>query len=145
MQLIWHDVLKQKPWCLNIIKIYFSAMQSMNCGKASTHFYEKAKELENIVLSNKTYQSTRSVRSLQRGITAALRNLPTLISITSEEYNEAALTFNNTRAKELKKILDGLMDAETLFFSIGLSQLLESYCVASLESQCASHFPIQVK
>ena len=36
------------------------------------------------------------------------------------------------------------MSAETLFFAIGLSQLLESYCIASLESQYSTHFPIQV-
>ena len=44
-------------------------MQSMRCGKASTHFYEKAKELGYIVLTNKNYQFTRFVRALQRGIT----------------------------------------------------------------------------
>ena len=77
-------------------------MQSMRCGKASTHFYKKAKELGNIVLTNKNYQSTRFVRALQRGITAALRNLPTLVSIIAEDYKEAALTFNNTEAIFLK-------------------------------------------
>ena len=36
------------------------------------------------------------------------------------------------------------MNAETLFLSIGVCQLLESYCQASLESQFSTHFPIQV-
>ena len=144
MQLVWNDVLKKKPWILAMIKIYFSAMQSMSCGKASTHFFEKASELENLVLTNKVYQSTRFVRALQRGNTAALRNLPTIVSLNAEEYEDAVLNCNNTKAKELKKTLDSLMSAENLFFSIGLSQLLESYCVASLESQYVSHFPIQV-
>ena len=144
MQLVWNDVLKKKPWILAMIKIYFSAMQSMSCGKASTHFFEKASELENLVLTNKTYQSTRFVHALQRGNTAALINLPTIVSLNAEEYQDAVLNFNNTKAKELKKTLDSLMSAENLFFSIGLSQLLESYCVASLESQYVSHFPIQV-
>ena len=144
MQLAWHDVLNKIPYCLETIKIYFSAMKSLNVGKASTHFYEKAQELENIVLTNKTYQSTRFVRSLQRGITAALRNLPTIIALIGEEHKEAVLEFSNTEAKVLEKTLHGLMSAETLFFAIGLSQLLESYCAASLESQHASHFPIQV-
>ena len=144
MQLVWSDVLKKKPWVLDTIKTYFSAMQSMRCGKASTHFFEKASELENLILTNKAYQSTRFVRSLQRGNTAALRNLPTLVSIISEEYQEVVLNFNNTKAKELKKTLDSLTSAENLFFGIGLAQLLESYCVASLESQYVSHFPIQV-
>ena len=126
MQLVWNDVLKQKTWCLDIIKVYFTAMQSMNCGKASTHFMEKAFELDNIVLRNQKYQSTRFVRSLQRGITAALRNLPTLISIIAEDCDNAKLQSENTHAKELQKVLDSLMSAETLFFSIGMSQLLET-------------------
>ena len=65
-------------------------MQSMRCGKASTHFFERALELENIVLKNQAFQTTRFVRSLQRGITAALRNLPTIVSLIAEEYQEAA-------------------------------------------------------
>ena len=117
MQLVWHDVLKEKSWIMDLIKIYFSAMKSMNCGKSSTHFFEKASELDNLVLSNQTYQTTRFVRSLQRGITAYLRNLPTLVSVIGEDYNDAALNSNNTRAKELKSILDSLTNAEYLLFS----------------------------
>ena len=89
-------------------------MKSMNLGKASTHFYEKARDLENIVLTNKVYQSTRFVRSLLRGLTAALRNLPTIVSIISEDYQEATVTSNNTKAKELKTTLDNLINAEIL-------------------------------
>ena len=63
-----------------------------------------------MVLSNKIYQTTRFVRSLMRGITAALRNLPTLISIIGEEYNEAVLNHNNSTAKELKSTLNSLME-----------------------------------
>ena len=54
MQLVWNDVLKEKSWIMDLVKIYFSAMKSMNCGKASTHFFEKASELGNLVLTNKT-------------------------------------------------------------------------------------------
>ena len=102
MQLVWNDVLKKKPWCLDIIKTYFSAMQSMRCGKASTHFFEKASELQNLVLTNKIYQSTRFVRSLQRGNTAALRNLPTLVYVIAEECEIATNEHNNTTVKKLK-------------------------------------------
>ena len=98
-------------------------------------FFEKALELQNIVLKNQSFQTTRFVRSLQRGNTAALRNLPTIVTILAEEYEEEVLKFNNTRAKELKTTLDSLTHAETLFLSIGLSQLLESCCEASLEAQ----------
>ena len=59
-------------------------MQSMNVGKSSTHFFEKAAELKNTVLTNKKLQTTRFVRALLRGITAALRNLPTMIAVIDE-------------------------------------------------------------
>ena len=91
MQLVWSDALNKKPFCLKIIKVYYSAMKSMHCGKASTHFMEKAKDLENLVLTNQKVQTTRFVRSLQRGNSAVLRNLPTLVSVIAEEYQEAAL------------------------------------------------------
>ena len=117
---------------------------SMHCGKAATKFYETATELENTVLTNQKFQKTRFVRSLQRGITAALRNLPTMASTVGKEYNEEFKAGNKTRAIELKKILDDLTSAKNLFFSIGTSQLLESYCEASLASQYSNHLPIQV-
>ena len=144
MQLVWSDVIKKKQWILDIIDTYFSAMQNQNMGKASTVFHERAAELNNIVLANQTYQTTRFVRALQRGLTAALRNLPTLVSVLALEYHDAAIRFKNTRAKEIGRIIDNLKNAENLFFTIGLCQLLEKYCVASLEAQHSSHFPIQV-
>ena len=87
LQLIWGDTLKKNPWIFNTIKQYFATMKSMNIGKSATQFFETAAELDNIVLSNKTYQETRFVRSLLRGITAALRNLPTSIAVVAKEYN----------------------------------------------------------
>ena len=118
-------------------------MQSMNVGKSSTHFFEKAAELKNTVLTNKKLQTTRFVRALLRGITAALRNLPTMIAVIDEDYEEAVLTRDNTRAKELNATLNQLRNAEILFFSIGMAQILEIYCGVSLEVQHASHLPIQ--
>ena len=130
---------------MKMLKTYFSAMGSMNCGKASSHFQEIADELRNIVLTNKTFQTTRFARSLQRANTAALRNLPTLVNVISKEYNSALKIFDHTRALELKPTLDDLLSAKRLFYGIALAQLLEIYCEASLEAQYASHFPIQVQ
>ena len=144
MQLIWNDVLKNEPWLLKTIETYFSTMESMNCGKASTHFHEKAKELGNIVLTNKKFQTTRFVRSLQRANTAALRNLPTLQRIIAEDYEKARNNNENALGGKLFKVLNELMSAKRLFFGVALGQLLEVYCVASLEAQYSSHFPIQV-
>ena len=117
LQLIWGDVLKKRPFILKTIMTYFSAMKSMNVGKSSTHFFERAAELKNCVLTNKTFQATRFVRSLLRGITSALRNLPTLIAVIAEDYTEAALNHENTKAKELLEVLKNLRNAETLFFT----------------------------
>ena len=142
--MIWGDTLKKKPWILKWIKVYFSAMQSMNVGKSASHFLEKAEELDNCVLTNKTLQTTRFVRALLRGITAALRNLPTLIAVISKEYNEATTNHEATKSNELGKLLNSLRNAELLFFTIGLAQILEIYSGVSLEVQHASHFPIQL-
>ena len=116
----------------------------MNCGKSATIFHETAEELGNIILTNKIFQKTRFVRSLQRGNTAALRNLPTIINVIGKEFNDATLNGDATKSNLIKKTLDELMDAKNLFFAIGVSQLLEKYCEASLESQYSTHFPTQV-
>ena len=127
-----------------MIKKYFTVMQSMHCGKAATLFLEKAAELETKVLTNKKFQITRFVRSLQRGLTAALRNLPTLAAVIGDDLKKASRENDKTRIKELKVPYDDLTSAENLFFCIGFMQILESYCATSLEVQHATHFPIQV-
>ena len=134
LQLIFHDVFKQRSWVMEALKTYFSTMQSMNTGKAGTKFQETAEDLENIVLTNKTVQLTRFVKAFLRAIETALRNLPTINAVIGDEYSKATLNRSNTKDKEQKRSLDNLMDAETLFLSIGVCQLLESYCQASLES-----------
>ena len=144
MQLVFSDVLRKKTFILQMIDTYFRAMSNQNTGKASTMFQERAAELNNIVLANQTYQETRFVRSLLRGLTAALRNLPTIHGVLALEYNDCAKYFHNRRGLELQAIMDELTNAEVLFFTIGFCQLLELYAIASLESQHSAHFPIQV-
>ena len=119
-------------------------MQSMHCGKSATQFLEKAEELEHKVLTNKKFQVTRFVRSLQRGLTTALRNLPTLAAVIGDDLKKASDEDDKTRIKELKKPYDDLTSAENLFFCIGFMQILEPYCTTSLEVQHSTHFPIQV-
>ena len=144
MQLIWGDVLKNNPRILEILNIYFAAMAERNTGKSSTHFHERAEELGTIVLSNKTHQKTRFVRALLRGLTAALRNLPTLVSVIAEECETASDEHDNTTVKRLKDIWKSLENGRNLVFTLGLAQLLEMYSEVSLESQHALHFPVQV-
>ena len=84
------------------------------------------------------------MRSLLRGITAALRNLPTSIAVIAKEYNQAHENHENDKTKLLKPILNTLRKAEILFFTIGFAQLLEIYAGVSLSVQYAYHFPIQM-
>lgn len=143
MELVFGDVLKKNQWIIDTLNTFFSTMQSQNKGKASTKFHEIAAELNNIILANKAYQTTRFVRSLLRCLTAALRNLPTLFTVIAREHHEAALKNNNTRGKELEKIMSNLQNGKILIFIIGLTQILEIYCIVSVEVQHASHYPIQ--
>ena len=124
MQLTWNDVLKKNPWILNLTNIYFSVMTDMNTGKASTKFREKADELNNIVLENKSYQTTRFVRSMQRCYSAALRNLPTLYYLIGAEYKFHHDRHDMTKAKEFKTILDKLQCGENFFFLLGAVNFL---------------------
>ena len=144
MQLVWSDVLKKHEWVMELMDVYFKAMSDRNTGKSSTHFQERAEELGYIVLTNKSYQKTRFVRALLRGLTAAMRNLPTLVSLLAEEFQDAALRYNNTQAKILEKTLDNLRSAKNLLLTIGMMQLLEIYSSVSLEAQHSFHFPVQV-
>ena len=144
MQLVWSDLLKDNDWILKLTNIYFDAMAERNTGKASTHFQERAEELGHIVLTNKSYQKTRFVRALLRGLTAALRNLPTLVAILAAEFNDASLRFSNTQGKVIGSTLKNLRSAENLLLTIGLMQLLEIYAAVSLEAQHSFHFPVQV-
>ena len=144
MQLVWADVLKNNEWITSLMDIYFDAMGDRNTGKASTHFQERAEELGHIVLTNKSYQKTRFVRALLRGLTAAMRNLTTIVSILAAEYDDAALRYNNTRGKEMEKTIKDLRSPKNLLLTIGMMQLLEIYASVSLEAQHSFHFPVQV-
>ena len=144
MQLVWADVLKKNEWITDLMDVYFDAMADRNTGKASTHFQERAEDLGHIVLTNKTYQKTRFVRSLVRGLTAAMRNLPTIVAILAQEFDDAALRLNNTRGKILQNTLTKLRSPRNLLLTIGIMQLLEIYASVSLEAQYSFHFPVQV-
>ena len=110
-------------------------------GKAATHFAEKANELGNAVLTNKSNQTTRFARATLRGLTAAARNWPTIHTLISEEYEAQVNSCHNTEAKELKKTMDKMTNMENVLLIIGIIQLLELYCIASVASQHSQWFP----
>ena len=71
-------------------------------------------------MTNKSYQETRFVRALVRGLTAAMRNLPTIVALLSLEFDEAAMKLNNTQGKALEKTIKSLRSAKNLLLTIGM-------------------------
>ena len=119
-------------------------MKDFSLGKSSTVFQNRARELGNLVLTNKKYQETRFVRSLIRGLRSGLQNLPTIIAIRSQEFENAALEGRNADGKVLETIVNRLRCSANLVKTIGVVQLLEIYASTSLEAQQSTHFPTQV-
>ena len=144
LQLIWNKSIKSHPRIENMIKLYFDAMGDFSLGKSSTIFMNRARELGNLVLTPKKQQTTRFVRSLVRGLRSAMQNLPTMIAIFAEEYQEVALEGRNDRAKEYKKKLEDLRSSKNFLYILGLLQLLEVYSEVSLDAQHMKFFPTQV-
>jgi hypothetical protein len=83
------------------------------------------------------------VRSMARGIQTYLRNLPTIIMIKAKQYEEAAVENRNKEAREVLAMLNKLRDPRNLLYTLGLAQLLEVYCEASLQAQHSYRFPTQ--
>ena len=119
-------------------------MKEHKLGKVGTHFLNRARELGYLVLTNKQHQTTRFVRALLRGLTAALRNLPTLEIILNEEIRNMELAGKNYKVNKLNKNKRQMKDAKNLLFVIGLMQILEVYAEVSLTAQHAQYFPTQV-
>ena len=144
LQLIWKKIISNKVKVDKVIKIYFNAMSDFSLGKASTIFYNRARELGNLVLTPKKQQATRFVRSLIRGLRSAMQNLPTMVSIFAEEYRVAAIEMRNTEAKEYEQKMEDLRSSENFVLVLGILQLLELYATVSLDAQHCKYFPSQV-
>ena len=100
MQLTWADLIKKHSKIMKVANCYFDIMKEHKLGKVGTHFMNRAKELGYLVLTNKQYQTTRFVRALLRGLTAALRNLPTLEIVLNEEIREMELANKNDKVNK---------------------------------------------
>ena len=131
-------MIKDHPEIMKIVDCYFNIMKLHRLGKAGTHFMNRAKELGYLVLTNKQHQTTRFVRAMLRGLTAALRNPPTL------EIREIELAGRNDKVTMLMKMKRQITDAKHILFVIGLMQILEIYAEASLGAQHTKYFPTEV-
>ena len=144
LQLIWNRALKKNPKVKAVIKVFFDAMSDFSLGKDAAILHNKAREMQTLILSSKSYQETRFVRSILRGLGSGLRNLPTMAMVFQEEYDLAALEMRNSDAKVFKNKLDSLKEPKTILEAVGVCQLLEIYGKTSLEAQYTKHFPTQV-
>ena len=127
-----------------VIKVFFDAMSDFSLGKDAAILQNKAREMQTLILSSKSYQETRFVRSVLRGLGSGLRNLPTMAMVFQEEYELAALEMRNSDAKVFKIKLDSLKEPKTILEAVGVCQLLEIYAKTSLEAQETGHCPTQV-
>ena len=143
LQIVWQRALTQHPMVEDLIDSMFAIMDDFRVGKASTMFRAKAVELGYLILSNKKKQKTRFVRAMMTGAQAYLRNLPTLVAVLAEVYEEAAREGRNTEAREVLGKLNNLRDSRKLLLLVGLVQLLEKYTVASIQAQHSKRFPTQ--
>lgn len=83
-------------------------------------------ELNHAILTNKSKQETRWVRSELRSLQVWYQNQPTMIHIiSSEEVEEACWSGNATLQKETEKQLQCLRDPKTIAFGVGLSWILD--------------------
>ena len=144
MQLTWSDLIKKHPEIMKTVDCYFNIMKLHKLGKVGTHFMNRAKELGYLVLTNKQHQTTRFVRALLRGLTAALRNLPTLEIVLNEEIRDMELAGKNDKVNKLNKSKRLMKDSKHILFVIGLMQILEIYAEASMGAQHATYFPTEV-
>lgn len=144
LQIIWNRALKKNPKALAVVKVFFDAMSDFSLGKSVAVLHDKAREMQTLILSSKSFQETRFVRSLLRGLSSGLRNLPTMAMIFEEEYELAVTELRNTDAKAYRKKLQALKSPKNILEAVGVCALLEIYAKASLEAQHSKHFPSQV-
>ena len=62
----------------------YSVMADYNTGQAGSVFQEAAKQMNHVVLMNKSRQKTRFVRCDMRGMQTYMINLPTIYGIQGE-------------------------------------------------------------
>ena len=126
MQCVWKDVITEHPEVMGTAEALFQVISSHRLGKAGTHFEKRAKELGYLVVTNKKNQTTRFVRALVRGMSAALRNYPTLGVVQNEAIQDAKISKKKSKSsgryihEELKKDLEELKSARNLMFILGL-------------------------
>lgn len=120
LQLVYGDVLLKDDDVDRFNTLMYTHMTNHRSGQSGCYFKEVAMELNHAVLTNKSKQESRWVRSELRSLQAWYRNLPTIIHIISSEEEEACRSGNATLQKQLEKELKHLRDPKMIAFGIGL-------------------------
>ena len=131
LQIIWNKLISpgksQNSLVKKVLEVYVKPMQDFNTGQAGQVFKDIAEDVGNLILTNKTTQTTRFVRSFLRCLETGLRNIATFVAMYGKLLQEALARNGNTEAKRLKKLIDGLTNPTNIFSAIGLLQVLEIY------------------
>ena len=145
LQLVYSDVFKhEKKGDKKIKKVLnevFEIMSNYNSGEGGTVFHEFAMRMHRAVLTNKSRQETRFVRSDLRGLQSYMVNLPTLYNIQGEIMQSCNLTCDNTGAKQAQALMDKMSDGKRLATITGLAFLENEYAICSVQSQHSRTFP----
>jgi hypothetical protein len=140
LQLVYGTALKKNKEVSSFLSTMEKIMQ-MCQGKEGLLFHQVASELKAAVLTDKSEQTTRWVRSLLRLILAYYRNMPVLHAILSKAIDEARTAGDLTEQKTLQKKLDSFCNPRHVGFGIGLAQILDSYAQVSMNAQQLWNFP----
>ena len=87
----------------------------------------QAQDLKVLVLSDKSEQTTRWVRSLLRLVKPFYRNIPTISIFLGSHIKLAAESGNITEQTSLQTIHYSLIEPYMLCFGVGVAQLLDSF------------------
>ena len=114
-------------------------------GKGSLVFLEAAAELDNVVLTNKSYQTTRFVMATLRGMSTYMTNLPTLYAIHSQTLQECLEISDNTGAKSCMETMKNIGNGEKIAMMIGIhancwSCILSVLCLHSMQKSSQHQF-----
>ena len=140
LQLVYESTLKKNKHVSSFNTTMEKMMQKCQ-GKDGLLFQKVAVELGAAILTDKSEQTTRWVRSLLRIILAYFRNLPVMHAMLLREIEKARLSGNLTEQKKKQKQLDTFCNAIHIAFGIGLAQILDSYAQVSLNAQLLWNFP----
>ena len=124
--------------------LMYNLMAKYKDHKAAMIFKETANELNMAILKNQKQSDTRWARSDLSSKVAFFRNAPTFFIVLGREAEEHRRNRNNTKLKQVLKIMRKLQDPSFWLYAIGYTQILDIVSVVSVVGQSSSSFPTTV-